>query len=89
MAQQHVTLTMDMTDINETIAEIKTLYGDGRGVPDHLRQRISAVALSEKKDDLIVLDEWPRRRDDGSMVYEVAPGPELLSILTTLRAVKR
>lgn len=75
MAETVVKIQLDCVDILIATAELLMLFRDGQGVPDHIAHRLAALLDS---DDLI---EW-----DGTTAR---PSPELLSIIATLRALRR
>lgn len=78
-----IVITCDSTPIIEVIEEVLALLGDGRDLPDHLRKRLTAILKTEDRGHDVVRIKG----DDNHFVAQA--GPELLSILATLRALRQ
>jgi hypothetical protein len=65
----------------ETTREITRLYGTGAGIPAYLKKRIVAMSHADPRTVITV-----EPAGDG---FIVQPGPEMLAIVATLRALRK
>lgn len=67
-------IRLEGLDILEATVELLALWGDGAGVPNHVRDRMQRALDTDNLVDI-----------DGATFR---PSPELLSIIATLRAAR-
>lgn len=77
-----LTLSVDTTRAREIVGEIIALVGNGTGLPDHLIERIGRICRPREPADVVAVDNL------GGGEFRADAGPELLSILATLRAIR-
>lgn len=86
MASGPQSIDVDVEALRDTINEVVALAGDWRTVPEHLRARVKALARLEQ---LTVEEARPYVEIDMTATPpRVLPGPELLAVLGTLRAIR-